>query len=419
MDHQLTLDALAVARRYVDELHDDDVAERWWARGLDLPDGVAVSFVTMGNNPERVRELVVIGDFDVDTLRAAAATEQYIAQADVWDLDFPAVAGREVHRRSRVDTGQQGGPTDRFSIRPSVEHPIRQHTGSSPGTVPAPATSADAVGDPPTGGPSADLLPIGSDTAVPPFDFSGMLVDRLVDELATLRARSTEVERFLVMRPVDDGLAVIGAPPGFVPVLGLMVDGATLGYCVDAEETGRVEHRLVLYEFTMSGAVVADDRLGLGTILERQLNDRWSGEDAPPEVTDLAAALGLDFRRGAATLTFSMSTKRSKPRVTTGRTKWRNDRSGNGVLAPVDAWGTESIRRPASIDRALTLVETLRAEAPAAALYCAHEALALANERNDVELVGRVYTAMVEPLRALGRDRVAGRADAMASAISR
>lgn len=386
----------------VHELHVDDIAERWWDRSFDLPDGVSIRIETMGNNPERVRAIAVMGEFRVESLREAAESERYVDQADVWDLSFPSVDDSTPERGSNVDTCSQGGTTDRFVISTDVRRTLP--SVPAPPSVPSPSFVTAPTGS----------VTIGELVPVERFDESDMLVEHLVSQLEVIRSGRHDVHNLLMLRPVDDATAMFGAPPGFLPVLGTMVDGGTIGHMADAEELGRLDPQLVLYELTMEGAVPADNRYVLTTVLSRSLNSRWPHGEEPAAAVTLAAELDLELRDGLGDLGFSSGVKRRRPNIGTTGWKWRNDSSGNGVVAPKQAWGTESIRKPTSFERALDAAAKCAAGAPASAVYCAQEALVFANRSNDVTATKAAYTAMVEPLRALGRPRVAARADALA-----
>ncbi|MFK7916907.1 MAG: hypothetical protein AB8G14_02420 [Ilumatobacter sp.] len=410
--HEPTTAALDCARQLIHELHADDVAERWWNRVLELPAGVTIRFDTMGNSPERVRRIVFSGDFRVESLRRAADSEEYIDQADVWDLSFSSIDDGVPERGTRIDTYEQGGATSQFAVTPDVRRspgtaaPIRKAakdakvTGASATHVPTTAPQQSTTGG----------VTIGELVPVEPFDDSEMFVDHIVAQLAVLRSNRHDLVKLLTKRPIDDATAMFGTAPGFLPVLGTMVDGAVIGHMVDAEELVQIDPQVIVYDLTMQGAVPAYNRLVLPTVLSRSLNGRWAHGDEPDELVALAGDLGIELRDGVGDLAFNYGLKRPRPRLTGSEFRWRNDSSGNGVFAPGSAWGAASVRKPTSTSKALSVAEDLAVTAPAAALFCAHEALVLANRANDVEVARSAYAAMVTPLQALERPRVAMRA---------
>lgn len=395
--HEPTLAALAAARLVIDQIHANDSADYWSDQTLDLPSGVTISFRATSNNPERVHSVLVSGDFRVETLRSAAATERYVDQADVWDLEFTSINDQAPALGARVDSCSQGGPTDQFIISPQ-QRPVMAVSDDAP-------TVASAM-------PNVEL--IGGLVDAEPFDVTGLLAEHITDLLTALRSGAHDIEDQLLLRPIDDATAMFGAPPNYLPVLGLMVDGAVLGLMHDAEELESIDPRLVLYELGMQGAWPADDRYVLPAVVHARLNSQLSSASSPKALTSLATDLGVPIREQQSDLTFSYGIKRRRPVIAPTGWRWRNDASGNGVLGPKDAWGSTSIRKPTSIDRALALATQHVTDAPAAALYCAHEALVLANRANDVQAIRSSYASMVKPLTALGRTKIARRASHLA-----
>ena len=404
----LTVTTIRLARRLADELHDDDIAERWWARTIELPDGVRIGFETMGNNPERVRSIFFGGEFVVEALRGAAAAEEHLVESDVWSLTFPAIEGVAPSRGATIVTFAAEGPTDRFKILPDD-----QPAPTPPPTPPTP--DVIAARQPATASGRSGQARLGDLVATEPFDETRMLADHIVEQLAVLRSGRHDVEMLLGVRPLDDATAMFGAAPGFLAVLALGVDGAVIGHMVDAEELGRLHHRLVLHEPNTAGVGPTDDSFVLTTLLGRLVNNRSQTTTDPAGLAALAEDLGVEMSDGTPDLQYEYGVTRARPLVAPKGWKWRNDSSGNGVLARPDTWGSTTVRKPTSVDRSLTLATDLTTEAPAAALYCAHEALALANRANDPEAVRTAYGAMVAPLRSLDRPRVAARAASLAA----
>ena len=397
---------LTAARRLIDQVHVANIAERWWGRTFDLPGGVGIRIVTMGNNPEQVRSLKITGDFRVETLRAEASSEAYIAQADVWDLTFLSIDPESPERGARVDTFEPGGATTSFVITPDV----RTSTPSSATYAPTQRSEVQNVSNTSSTGGAL----VGEIVPCDPFDVTEMTVPRVVAELATVRSGVHDLENLLFLRPQDGATAMFGTPPNYLPVVGTMTDGAMLGLTVDAEELGVIDPKLLLYEPRMDGAVPADESMVLRTVLDRSINSRWADGEAPPAATALADELGIEFRAGVRDLEFSWKVKRRRPSIAPTGWKWRHDSSGNAVLAPKEAWGTVSISRPQSVTRAMAMATDLAESAPGAALYCAQEAMVLANKAHDGTAISSAYAAMVGPLIALGRPRIAVRAAALA-----
>ncbi len=253
-----------------------------------------------------------------------------------------------------------------------------------------------------------------ADPSVESFDVTELITDVVARQLTVLRSARHDVSEVLRMRPLDDASAMFGTPPGFLPVIDTMVDGGAFGFTLDAEELESMPPQMLLYELMMEGATPADNGYVLPALLRHAINAPSPHVDSAARAA-LADDLGIERQEDGREPMFGFGVKRRRPIGAPTGWKWRNDASGNGVLGPKDAWGPSTTRRPTSIARALSTAASLVGSAPAGALYCAQEGLVLANKANDGRAICETYAAMVAPLEALDRPRVAARAAALAA----
>lgn len=368
---------------------------------------------------QRVGGFVLSGSFDIEAIMSMAeGGGEFMSRYDVC-VGYVTPFDRPEHLGARFTIDGQPGMTV-GTLTVEAETLRNPPTNPNPPAAVSPKPAAATAAPPPLAADDEPEGPlIGGVEAVPAIDLRAFFDEEAFAKIETWRA-SPDVAVASVYEAADSSTFPFGSPPDFEQVISLGTGGMTIGYMIDAPELGFVPHLGCLYEISSAGMTLTDARVNplqvmWRSVTERRLQLEAAVDDGRLERWGVAAerlkhAMGwLDFA-SSGIAGFAWRDKRRKPLGAPAGTKWRTDAGGNGVLASVDAWGAEGVRKPGSIDRALARAGTAD---PAAAYLLLREALVIANRDNDAGAALEIYRAMVDPLERLDRAAVAARAAAL------